>query len=90
MAKKKHKKTSRFEDVYEEMRWCLDRHIRVYADRYAVETNGVWKEQDLYRITVEQGVKTKSTEYIYTEKNIAEELHKMWIYIYFKNYGKEI
>ena len=43
MAKRKHKKTSKFESVYEEMRWCLDRHIRVYADRYAVETNGVWK-----------------------------------------------
>ena len=71
MAKKKHKKTSRFEDVYEEMKWCLDRHIRVYADRYAVENNGVWEEQDLYRITVEQGERIESSGYIYTEKNIA-------------------
>lgn len=90
MAKRKHRKTSKFESIYEEMRWCLDRHIRVYADRYAEQTNGVWKEQDLYRITVEQGDRIKSTEYIYTDRNIAEELHKMWIYIYFKNYGKEI
>jgi len=90
MAKRKYKKTSKFDNIYEEMKWCLDNHIRVYADRYAVEVNGVWKEQDLYRITVEQGERKESSGYIYTEKNIAEELHKKWIYIYFKNYGKEI
>lgn len=90
MPRKKHQKTSKFIDIYQEMKGCLDMHIRIYAERYAIKNGEFWKEQDLYRITVEQGDRTKSTEYIYTEKNIAEELHKKWIYTYFKNYGKEI
>ena len=90
MPKPKHKpKKGVLDCPYEEMKWCLGRNIRIYAERYAEEVNGVWKEQNLYRITAEQGDRTRSSDWDYTNENIADELTKAWIKTYQINNGKE-
>ena len=86
----KKRKVSSLDCPYKEMKWCLDRHMKIYAERYAIKEGRYWKEQDFYRITVEQGDRTKSTDWSYTNENIAEELIKMWIKTYNINNGKKI
>jgi hypothetical protein len=87
-VKNKSKRTN-LDCPYKEMKWCLDRNIRIYAERYAEEVNGVWKEGNFYRITAEQGDRVGSSDWVYTNDTIATELIKAWIKTYQINNGKE-
>lgn len=72
------------------MKWCLNRHIRIYAERYAEKIGRYYKEKDLYRITVEQGDRVKSTDWMYNKKQLPEALMNMWIKTYEVNNGKKV
>lgn len=72
-----------------EMQWCFSKHIYVIWEPEAVQEGAYWKETGKYRITIRQGEKVKSTEYIYDGSNIIDNVNDTYRKLYQINNGEK-